>query len=143
MIPRILIADKQKEATELFTRILEEDGAVTCYTAEDVPSLLSQLEQTTFAVILLDVQMVFAKGFYLLKTIMGLCPDAVVLIMGYLKELDVMKRAMAVGAAGYMLKPMAARELRRAVKGHIDHFPITVAGAGLPVDGECPPLLYL
>ena len=119
MIPKILIADVQKEARELFSRILEEDGSVSCYTSGDIRSLLHQIEQTAFAIILIDVQIIFSKGFLLLKALQKLCPDTPILMVGYRSEIELMNRAKGFGVSGYILKPVTAKELRSIIHSHL------------------------
>jgi DNA-binding response OmpR family regulator len=116
VIPKVLVADRQTEIGELFTRILEEDGSIACYSCDDHRDILRQVRQTSFALILVDVQIVFPDGFLLLSIIREICPDAFLLVMGHLKELKILNKALTLGASGYILKPVAARDLRRKVR---------------------------
>ncbi|MDD5452046.1 MAG: response regulator [Desulfovibrionales bacterium] len=115
MIPRILIADRQTEILELFTRILEGDSSVSCYTSDDNEDLVRQIREVSFAIMLLDVQMVLYNNFALLRTIREISPATTILIMGYLEELEAMKKGVNCGASGYIIKPVMARDLRKEV----------------------------
>lgn|GEM_PF-5907239 len=115
MIPRILIADRQTEILELFTRILEGDSSVSCYTSDDNEDLLRQIREVSFAIMLLDVQMVLYNNFALLRTIREISPATTILIMGYLEELEAMKKGFDFGVSGYIIKPVMARDLRKEV----------------------------
>ncbi|MEW5948976.1 MAG: response regulator [Thermodesulfobacteriota bacterium] len=115
MIPRILIADRQTEILELFTRILEGDSSVSCYTSDDKGDLLRQVREMFFAIMLLDVRMILRNNFALLKMIREISPATTILIMGYLEDLEVMKKGIDLGASGYIIKPVMARDLRKEV----------------------------
>ncbi|MFH1146345.1 MAG: response regulator [Pseudomonadota bacterium] len=120
MITKVLIADLQVEVRELFTRILEKDGSLSCYTSEDARGLFREIEQTSFALVLLDIRMIFPRNFSALKTLHEACPKTTIIVLGYLKEMEIIKKAIKLGAAGYILKPVTARDLRNAIRRHLD-----------------------
>lgn len=119
MIPKILIGEIQTEARELFTRILEDDQTVICYATGDAENMIRQIQRVCFSLILLDIQMAFHNGFRFLKTVKSLSPDTPIVVLGYLNELNLLKKALKLAASGYILKPVTVKEFRRKVRDHL------------------------
>lgn len=115
MALRILILDRQTEVRELFTRILEEDGSISCYSTGNKDDLLCPIDDSSFSMVLVEIEMVFGKDFLLLKLVKKFHPDAAILVTGYLNELDIIKKALRAGASGYILKPVTAKGLREEI----------------------------
>ncbi|MBW7882065.1 MAG: response regulator transcription factor [Caldilineaceae bacterium] len=121
---RILIADDHAVLQAGLESMLnaERDMAVVA-TANDGPSAVRQAALLQPNVILLDINMPGINGLEALNQLRVLAPGSHVLILTMHDDAQYLRQAMAAGAAGYVLKQSAGKELLSAIR--------TVYGGGV------------
>ncbi|MFQ5558132.1 MAG: response regulator [Acidimicrobiales bacterium] len=114
---RIVIADDHQIVREGIVWMLETEADIEIVAeAENGRALLEILETTTVDVILLDVRMPEMGGLEALELLQTAAPDVGVLVLSMHDEPDLVRRAVAHGAAGYMLKNSSREGLVKALR---------------------------
>ncbi|MFQ5427083.1 MAG: response regulator transcription factor, partial [Gaiellales bacterium] len=114
---RIVIADDHQIVREGIVWMLETEADIEIVAeAENGRALLEILETTTVDVILLDVRMPEMGGLEALELLQTAAPDVGVLVLSMHDEPDLVRRAVAHGAAGYMLESSSREELVKALR---------------------------
>lgn len=67
-------------------------------------------------VILMDLSLPVMEGTTVIKTIRKQFPEVQIIALTSYKEVDLVKKALAAGAIGYLLKDVNARELAQAIR---------------------------
>ena len=113
----ILIADdhailrrglKEILADELDGAILEEAG--------NAQEILSQIQSRAWDLVILDITMPGRSGLDMLRDLQQMRPKLPVLVLSMHPENQYAKRVLRAGAAGYMNKETAPKELVKAVR---------------------------
>ncbi len=101
----VVVIDDNVLALGSVERFLKASGDfVWCGGVSDPTQALALVERTTPHVVLLDIDIPGADTFELLKRIVTRCPDTrVVMFSGFVHH-DYVERALAAGAAGYIIK---------------------------------------
>ena len=114
---RILIADDhailRRGLKEILTR--EFEGAIFDE-AGDAQQVLAQAQKHAWDLVILDISMPGRSGLDLLRDLQQLRSELPVLILSMHPENQYAKRMLKAGAAGYMNKETAPKELVRAVR---------------------------
>jgi len=111
----VLILDPERDTGELFARALEARRDCKCYLAATEEEALDLLKDISFDIILMDVGTVTRGDFGLLKKVKRSFPRLFILIDAYLHQGDLVKRALAVGAHGYIIKPIKIDSFRKKI----------------------------
>lgn len=114
---RILIADDHAILRRGLKEILagELEGAIFDE-AGNVQEALGQVQSQTWDLVILDITMPGRSGLDLLRDLQQLRPELPVLVLSMHPENQYGKRLLRAGAAGYMNKETAPKELVRAVR---------------------------
>ncbi|WP_249209222.1 protein-glutamate methylesterase/protein-glutamine glutaminase [Magnetospirillum sulfuroxidans] len=111
---RVMLVDDSAVVRGLVTRILEEDSGIAVIASVGNGQMaLSALERQDVDVILLDIEMPVMDGMTALPKLLKIDPGVRVIMQSTLtlKGADVSMRALEMGAADYIPKPTATREL--------------------------------
>ena len=113
----ILIADDHAILRRGLKEILADDleGAVLDEAA-NAQELLAQVQSRAWDLIILDITMPGRSGLDLLRELQQLRPKLPVLVLSMHPENQYAKRVLRAGAAGYMNKETAPKELVKAVR---------------------------
>jgi putative two-component system response regulator len=111
---RVLIVDDDLEITKALARILERDGHVAA-SAADVRTAREILEQSSFELILCDLNMPGESGLGLVRDVVGRNDDIAVVMVTGMDDPALADAALELGAYGYVVKPFRASELTIAV----------------------------
>ena len=84
--------------------------------AEDGAALLALLEHTTADVVVCDIAMPGMDGLEAIQHVHSLWPDVRILVLSMEDSPQVARRALAQGAAGYLVKRAGTGELRDAIR---------------------------
>ncbi len=107
---RALIVDDECHVRSLISRWLSDEG-FECLQAEDAPTACNHLRRSHVHLVALDITLPGRSGSELLDEILGISPDAVVLMVTAVAEartaIDVLRR----GASGYLVKPLSREQL--------------------------------
>jgi two-component system, response regulator, stage 0 sporulation protein F len=111
---RILVVDDEEGAQELFNIILTDEGydvsLASC--GEDA---LALLKENPFNLVITDIKMPKMDGLQLLQEIRKIgCKTDVIMVTAY-GEVESYLKAMSLGAAEYINKPIRIKELKRIV----------------------------
>lgn len=111
---RVMLVDDSAVVRGLVTRILEEDSGIAVIASVGNGQMaLSALERQDVDVILLDIEMPVMDGMTALPKLLKIDPGVRIIMQSTLtlKGADVSMRALEMGAADYIPKPTATREL--------------------------------
>ena len=111
---RVMLVDDSAVVRGLVTRILEEDSGIAVVASVGNGQMaLSALERQDVDVILLDIEMPVMDGMTALPRLLKIDPGVRIIMQSTLtlKGADVSMRALEMGAADYIPKPTATRDL--------------------------------
>ncbi len=111
---RVMLVDDSAVVRGLVTRILGEDPGVTVVASVGNGQMaLAALERQEVDVILLDIEMPVMDGMTALPKLLKIAPDVRIIMQSTLtlKGADVSMRALEIGAADYIPKPTATKDL--------------------------------
>ncbi|HTH16845.1 MAG TPA: chemotaxis response regulator protein-glutamate methylesterase [Magnetospirillum sp.] len=111
---RVMLVDDSAVVRGLVTRILEEDpGIAVVASVGNGQMALSALERQDIDVIVLDIEMPIMDGMTALPKLLAADPGVRIIMQSTLtlKGADISLRALEIGAADYIPKPTATREL--------------------------------
>jgi two-component system invasion response regulator UvrY len=113
----ILVADDhailRRGLSDILARELE---GVVCAEAGNAQEVVAQVQRRPCDLVILDITMPGRSGLDLLKDLKQLRPELPVLILSMHPEDQYGKRVLKAGAAGYMNKETAPKELVKAVR---------------------------
>jgi DNA-binding NarL/FixJ family response regulator len=114
---RILIADDHEMFREGIKRICEDNPDIeVAGEASNGNEVLDKVEEDEFDLLLLDIAMPGMSGLDTLKQLKSLKPKLRVLVLSMYPEDEYAMRAIKAGAAGYLTKAKASRELIEAIE---------------------------
>lgn len=112
----ILILDPERDIGELFARALEVRRNFKCYFAGGEQEALNLLKEIPFDLILADLAVTMTGDFGLLRKIRKLSPESFIVIDGYLHQKQGLDKALALGASGYIIKPIKLDIFRKKIE---------------------------
>lgn len=112
--PRVLLADDHTLVLEGFRRIVEQRCQVVG-TVEDGRSLLEAAVRLQPDLILLDISMPLLNGIDAARQVKKVLPDVKLVFVTMHADPAYVSEAFKAGAAAYLLKRSAARELDHAI----------------------------
>ena len=117
---QILIADDHEMFREGIKRICEDNpDLVIAGEAGNGNEVLEKVAERDYDLLLLDIAMPGLNGLDTLKQLKSLKPKLRVLVLSMYPEDEYAVRAIKAGAAGYLTKAKASRELMEAIKKNI------------------------
>jgi len=111
---KILVVDDEEGARELFNTILTDEGyeVTLAINGEDG---ISQFKNALFDLVVTDIKMPGMDGLQLLQEIRKTGSKADVIMVTAYGEVESYLKAMSLGAAEYINKPIRIKELKRIV----------------------------
>lgn len=114
---KLLIADDHKIFREGLREIINKTSDIQVIDeAKSGSEVLSKVEENNYDVILLDISMPGRSGLDILKQLRQEKPHIQVLILSMYSEEEFAVRAMKTGAAGYLVKDTASKDLIEAIR---------------------------
>ena len=140
---RILLADDHELVRRGLRQILAETFSdLMVGEATDAGETLQAVEKRSWDVVLLDINMPGRSGIEVLQDLKSLHPRLPVIMLSAYPEKDYAVRAFKLGAAGYVSKQSASRELiaavRKALAGGRYITPSLAEALAATVAGETP-----
>jgi len=114
-MPKVLVVDDNADMCAMLAAVLLDNG-YDVQTAPGGEAARILLSKTTFDVVVTDIGMPRITGIDLLKDIHAASPDTSVLLMTGLPTVDSATKALQGGAFDYLLKPISADDIMRAVR---------------------------
>jgi AmiR/NasT family two-component response regulator len=118
---RVLVCEDEGLTVLRLRTVLGRLGYEVVGTARDGQEAVREAERLRPDVILMDVHMPKLDGIQATQRIMQECPTAVVMLTAY-SEQELVQRALAAGASGYLVKPVADDQLRPAITVACERF---------------------
>ena len=126
---RIVVADDHTIVREGLKQLLcAADGLQIAGEAQDGQQVMTAVRELDFDVLLLDMSMPGKSGIELVKQVHAEKPKLRILILSMHEEHQYAVRAIRAGAAGYLTKESASRQLVEAIR--------KVAGGGAFISSE-------
>ena len=114
---KLLIADDHNIFREGLREIINKTSDIQVIDeAKSGSEVLSKVEENSYDVILLDISMPGRSGLDILKQLRQEKPHIQVLILSMYSEEEFAVRAMKTGAAGYLVKDTASKDLIEAIR---------------------------
>lgn len=114
---KILIADDHEVVRHGLRDILTKEFAeVQVVEAQDSRETVNQLQQESWDLLLLDINMPGRSGLDVLREAKRLCPKTPVLVLSAYPEEEFALRALKLGASAYLNKQIASAELVAAIR---------------------------
>lgn len=111
---KILVVDDEEGARELFYTILTDEGySITL--ANNGEEALGIFKNDGFDLVITDIKMPVMDGLQLLQEIRKLGSKTDVIMVTAYGEVESYLKAMSLGAAEYINKPIRVKELKRIV----------------------------
>jgi two-component system response regulator HydG len=112
---KILIVDDDKSILRVFERILSRKGGYRTDTAETGREAMEKIHSNSYQIVLVDVRLPDIDGLDLLSRIHAEDPDMVKIVLTGYASLDGGMKALSLGAAAYLVKPVKPQELLRVL----------------------------
>jgi putative two-component system response regulator len=113
---KVLIVEDETAVSKAFQRVLGADGH-ECAIAGDVESAWRELSRSQFDLMLCDIGLPGESGLSLVESVRAALPDLAILMVTGEDDPALAQQAFDHGAAGYLVKPARANDLRIQV-GH-------------------------
>jgi DNA-binding NarL/FixJ family response regulator len=113
--PRIALADDQAIVRAGLRALLEAQGIGVAIEAGDGHELLALMATTAVDVVVCDIRMPGLDGLQVLEALRARGVAAPVLLLTTFDEPDLLPRATAAGARGFLLKDASPEDLRDAI----------------------------
>jgi two-component system response regulator (stage 0 sporulation protein F) len=111
---KILVVDDEEGARELFNTILTDEGYEVSL-ASGGEEALAQFKSNPFNLVITDIKMPVMDGLQLLQEIRKIGSKTDVIMVTAYGEVESYLKAMSLGAAEYINKPIRIKELNRIV----------------------------
>src|ERR1700755_1670231 len=112
--PFCLIVDDEPRLRQVMVHLMRSDG-FQCIEAGNGVEALEQLERYPVTLVLSDLRMPKMDGFELLREIRSRFPDAAVVMITAVADVEVAVQCLAIGAADYVIKPYQLEDVRARV----------------------------
>lgn len=113
---RVALADDQALVRAGLRALLERQGVAVAFEADGGEDLLAKLAATPVDVVLSDIRMPGMDGIAALTRLRKRGDATPVLLLTTFDEADLLLRARAAGAQGFLLKDAAPEDLREAIE---------------------------
>jgi two-component system chemotaxis response regulator CheY len=112
---RILVADDADFMYEMLENLIDKNRFEVVGYAGDGEEAVKKFKELTPDLVTMDILMPRMNGIKSIKEIRRLNPKARVLVISALSDPDLVKEAMAAGAADYITKPFSVSDLKARI----------------------------
>jgi DNA-binding NarL/FixJ family response regulator len=117
---RILVVDDFEPWRRTIVSMIEEDpGLQVVHVASDGSEAVQMCQKLQPDLVVLDVRLPTLSGLEAARQIRVVSPDSKILFLSAISSQDVMREALRIGAAGYIAKVDALRDLLAAVRAAV------------------------
>jgi DNA-binding NarL/FixJ family response regulator len=117
---RIVVVDDFEPWRRCIVSIIEDDPALqVIHEASDGAEAVRMCQELQPDLVILDVGLPKLSGLEVARQIRVLSPDSKILFLSVISSQDVMREAVRIGAAGYITKSDALRDLLPAVRAAV------------------------
>jgi DNA-binding NtrC family response regulator len=108
---KILVVDDEAPIRDVISKGLSQMGGYNVEVAQNGLEAIEKIEKDVFDLVLTDLKMPEMNGLELLKTIKGIRPEVMVILMTAYGSIETAVEAMKIGANDYITKPIDLNEL--------------------------------
>jgi DNA-binding NtrC family response regulator len=108
---KILVVDDEAPIRDVIRKGLSQMGGYNVEVAQNGLEAIEKIEKDVFDLVLTDLKMPEMNGLELLKTIKGIRPEVMVILMTAYGSIETAVEAMKIGANDYITKPIDLNEL--------------------------------
>ena len=108
---KILVVDDEAPIRDVIRKGLSQMGGYDVEVAQNGLDAIEKIEKDVFDLVLTDLKMPEMNGLELLKTIKGIRPEVMVILMTAYGSIETAVEAMKIGANDYITKPIDLNEL--------------------------------
>jgi len=108
---KILVVDDEAPIRDVIRKGLLQMGGYNVEVAQNGLEAIEKIEKDVFDLVLTDLKMPEMNGLELLKTIKGIRPEVMVILMTAYGSIETAVEAMKIGANDYITKPIDLNEL--------------------------------
>jgi DNA-binding NtrC family response regulator len=108
---KILVVDDEAPIRDMIKKGLSQMGGYNVEVAKNGLEAIEKIEKDVFDLVLTDLKMPEMDGLELLKTIKGIRPEVMVILMTAYGSIETAVEAMRLGANDYITKPVDLNEL--------------------------------
>lgn len=120
--PRVLIADDEAHVRVLLRALLKSMNCEVVGEAADGAEVLELFKQLKPHMLLLDINMPLKTGDEVLREIMAQFPNAFVIMLTSVADIESVEKCLELGAANYILKDTPPTELKSIIKETFQEF---------------------
>jgi two-component system chemotaxis response regulator CheY len=120
--PRAVIADDERHIRMLLKTVLTKMNCEIIGEAANGQEAIDLFKNEKPDLMLLDINMPVKTGTEALQEIVADTPDAFVIILSSVADLESVKHSLELGAATYILKDTPLQEIKRIIKETWDEF---------------------
>lgn len=117
--PKVLIIDDEEQIRNLLIDLLGD--SYQCSDAGSAEEALAALGNTTFDLVISDIDMGGMSGLELVPRVHSISPDTVVVMVSGNQDIEFAIRALRVGAFDYISKPLDLRHVEASVERALNH----------------------
>src|SRR5947209_3070951 len=122
---RVLIADDEPEIRAVLSDLLGRH--YECTTVGSAEEALARLRERDYDLVISDIMMGGMSGLEMIPHLLGLAPDAVVIMISGVQTIESAVGALRAGAFDYVMKPFDLRHVEAAVSRALEHHELRVA----------------
>lgn len=116
----VLVADDEPHIRKFVGMILKQLGVETVLEAGNGEEAIAVFQRERPKVVLIDVNMPFVNGLEALKRMKEIDPSCVAIMLTSLTTVETVDEALALGAAGYILKDAPKEQIASDLAETID-----------------------
>lgn len=127
--PSALLVDDDGHARTLLASILRELGCTSVIAAASGEEAIAKLKGKRIDILFLDIEMPDMNGFSTLEKVLEHSPKQYVIMISAHSTLDNVKKAIELGARGFIVKPYTGAKVRDLLEKHTKDQAIPAADA--------------
>jgi response regulator of citrate/malate metabolism len=112
----VLIVELDRDVSELFARAIEVRRDCKCYLAASEEEAADLMRDIPFDLALVDFGIAMDGNFRFLRKIKRMFPEIIVVIDAYPHQKEHLGKALALGARGYLFKPIKLDTFRKKIE---------------------------
>jgi putative nucleotidyltransferase with HDIG domain len=122
---RVLIADDEPEIRAVLADLLGR--RYECTTVGSAEEALAYLRERDYDLVISDIMMGGMSGLEMIPHLLGIAPDAVVIMISGVQTIESAVGALRAGAFDYVMKPFDIQHVEAAVARALEHHELRVA----------------
>lgn len=111
-----LVVDDDFDSVEILTNILNNTGIIHCESARTGEQAITYYNNHNPHIVFLDIDIPAPDGIETLKSIKQSNPSAKVVMVTGCSDINTVKKAVSLGAFGYVVKPFVPQKILNLLK---------------------------